>query len=178
MPLAITHKATADYVLIGAPRCVGPGLYKTELEIGSGTDRLADHVTGQHIGGMLLVEAARQFGIAAIETEYAANGEMSYGFAWNSLSVRFLSYAFPVPTELTVQLTRNENQTRRNQHSIALAFRIVQCGQVVAEVSIETTLLEKAVLSKLESRRGAQIAEKQLGGISERAPDAAQVATA
>jgi hypothetical protein len=163
-PIALTHKSSASCVLITSPEKVAPGRYRAQLITGGEHDRLADHVTGQHMGGMLLVEAARQLGIAALELEYAADdGLMRYGLAWGSLVARFLSYAFPTPTELEVVLEQLPAKSRKNQPTIELTFQLTQAGQSVAEMVMETSLIEKATLLKLEARRAQQVVEKLCG---------------
>lgn len=160
-PLALTHKLSADGVLISPPQKISAGRYRAELLTGVERDRLADHVTGQHMGGMLLVEAARQLGIAALELEYAADdGLMRYGLAWAGLVVRFLSYAFPTPTELEVVLEEDPAKSRKSQVGVTLTFRLVQAGLCIAEMVMETSLIEKSTLAKLEARRAQQTVDK------------------
>jgi A-factor biosynthesis hotdog domain len=83
-----THKRADEHVLITRLKPIGDHSYQCELYVNEVADRLSDHVTGQHFGGMLLVEAGRQACIAALEAEYGVDGEM--GLAWSDLSARFL----------------------------------------------------------------------------------------
>lgn len=157
-PLELTHKARPDCVLIATPVKIAERRYKTALVVGNAVDRLADHVTGHHLGGMLLTEAVRQLGIATVEMEYAVDGELPYGLAWGGLSARFLSYAFPVPTEITAQLT--ETSSRKNQLSVVVNFEVYQGGQAIAEMVMDSALMPKGTLKKLELRRAAQLIDK------------------
>jgi hypothetical protein len=176
--LAITHKAHRSCVLISEPERLAEGHYRAELILGGATDRLSDHVTGQHLGGMVVVEAARQLGIAAIELDYAKDGQMPYGIIWNYVSSRFLAYAFPIPTELSVKLWRDEARSRRNQVAVSLAFEVKQCDQLIAELSMETGLLDKATLRKIEAKRAAQTVDKLCRGVAELAEPALAAAAA
>lgn len=153
----LTHKAVAANILCSAPvRIPGTSSYRFWLQCASAMDRLADHTTGQHVNGMLLIEAARQAGTAAIEYHYLRNDERKWGFAWGRCDTRFLKFAFPVPTEMRVILPDIPEFSRQTQVPVTLTVVVEQGGSPVCEVLIEVTLIEHELLSKLEARKARQ----------------------
>jgi hypothetical protein len=53
-------------VLITAPQRIAQQTFRCELAVNDSQDRLSDHVTGEQIGGMLLMKVARQVTIASV----------------------------------------------------------------------------------------------------------------
>ena len=66
----LTHKVSEENALISPPRRLGPGLFEFDLVLSDAVDRLSGHVTGQHVGAIPLMKAARKAGIAVLEMEF------------------------------------------------------------------------------------------------------------
>ncbi|MEY4576544.1 MAG: hypothetical protein RL701_1247 [Pseudomonadota bacterium] len=159
----MTHKHSLENVLISEPVRVVDKVYRCEMVLDSQADRLSDHVTGLHLAGMLLVEAGRQFSIAVLELEYGAIGAGLGGLMWSDLEVRFLSYAFPVPTVLNLTLTEHAERARPGQPSVATRVEITQAGQAIAEVKMAAVLAQdRKLLQRLERRRAQTVIQKVL----------------
>ena len=157
-PLAVTHKRDTRNILISTPRKIGPLTYAMELVLDDSMDRLSDHVTGQHIGGMLLIEAARQAVIATVEAEYLASRAERFGFLWNSLHVDFMRFAFPLPTSMQVTL-REEQAEDRPQVTHVVVVEFTQGGHPVAKTELRIVLAEQRTLTVLETRAARRAIE-------------------
>jgi len=153
-PLALTHKRSRAAVLIGEPCRTGPRSYQYDFVMNDLQDRLSDHVTGQHIGAMVLMEAARQATIASIECEWIAAQARPQGFILESFNSRFHTYAFPLPT--TLQVRMDERERTDTQVAISLAIDFQQGGKCVSQMQLEVRLLQADVLDRIEMRRAAQ----------------------
>jgi len=153
-PLALTHKRSRAAVLIGAPHRTEPRCYEYGFIMNDMLDRLSDHVTGQHIGAIVLMEAARQATIASIECEWIAGQSVPQGFILESFNARFHTYVFPLPTTLRVRMDLREQTD--TQIGIALAIEFHQAGKCVSQMELDVRLLHSAVLNRIEIRRAAQ----------------------
>jgi hypothetical protein len=140
-PLGATHKHDSRFVLITEPRCVKPLVYEAELVVNELMDRLADHVTGRHVSGMILVEAARQAGIASVEIENAHREGPRMSFVLNSMTVRFTRFAFPLPATIRVRVGKEDG-----------FIEIIQANEVVCELEIQYRFLPEKVLAALEAK--------------------------
>lgn len=149
--LAVTHKRDAANVLISEPRRTRPRTYEMELLLNDGEDRLVDHVTGQHVSGMVLVEAARQAGIASAEIELLATRDKPFGFVWNGLRVDFARFAFPLPTRIEVTI-REEAAEGKSQPTYVADVEVVQAGQCVCTMAMTFGLLPASLLGALEAK--------------------------
>ena len=169
---ACTHKHTVDNVVIGTLERTAQRTYSCILLADTRADRLFDHITGQHLNGMLLIEAARQAGIAAIESEFvAAPGEKKWSLAWSRCDTRFFTYAFPVPTTLTVSFPKTDG-VDTGQVPLEFPVQIAQGGALVCEIRMEVTLLEASLAERLEGRRARDV----VSAILARCKDAARTA--
>jgi len=157
----LTHKRADEHVLIGCLKSLGDHSYECELDVNDVADRLSDHVTGQHLGGMLLVEAGRQACIAALECEYGVDGPMKWGLAWSGLSVHFQGYVYPVPARLVVSV-RETNPGEIKKRSVRVPIEITQAGKRVCELELTITLIEQHVLEGAEDRRARQVIDAVL----------------
>jgi hypothetical protein len=150
--LSKTHKRSCDNVLITELKSSGEHSYVCELNVADRTDRLSDHVTGEHIGGMILLEAGRQTMVAALESEYGVNGAMKWGLAWSDLKVRFLGYVYPLPVPISVSVIEAQIKSDTRME-VRVPVVMSQASKVVCEMDFVLTLVERAALSNLEHKR-------------------------
>ena len=157
-PLAITHKREVHHVLISAPRKIGPQLYSMDLIVDDTMDRLTDHVTGQHIGGMLLIEASRQAAIAVTELEHLASRPDRHGFIWSGLRVEFTRFCFPLPTEIHVALEERTVGDPSRPLYVA-SVEMLQAGQPIARMQMDFELLKSTTIERIEAKAAARAVE-------------------
>lgn len=158
-PAEQTHKKTLDHVLVSAPVQVLPRTYQFDLLVGDECDRLSDHVTGQHLGAMLLLEAARQAVIVTLEQEYSAGQKGKWGLILEKYNSQYTNYAFPLPTQLTVEVSESGKISKR-QIPVSLAMAFEQAGRTISHMSMDVLLYDTALLNKVEAR-GAREALSQ-----------------
>lgn len=169
-PRRLTHKALVDNILVTEPERVEELIYRSMLVVGDEEDRLLDHVTGQHLNGMLLIEAARQAGIAAIEKHYLENDARSWGFSWTRCDSQFLDLAFPVPTEIYSHLPHISDFESVNQAALPVPMTILQRSVKVAEVMMEVTVISRDLAGKLEKRRAKRCAAEVVSKYAQSVP--------
>jgi A-factor biosynthesis hotdog domain len=156
--LELTHKQHLKHVLVSQPEQMGSSRYTSDLIVDDAMDRLSDHVTGQHMGAMLLVEAARQASIAAIEQYCARADGKRWGLVLETMTCRFENYAFPVPTRLCVDIRDVEQSDSRRVLGIGVQFS--QAQQSICRIDFDVTLYRSDLLTRLEDRRSAQAADE------------------
>jgi hypothetical protein len=156
-PLALTHKHTDDHVLIGPARRIDHGAFMFDVVLTSTQDRLSDHVTGQHVSGMLLIEAGRQAAAVALETLHA-DKSVDYAATWSALRASFQSFAFPLPMTVHASVDSGDH-ARSNKLETRVAITIRQLDRTVAELEYEIPLTRMTLLKKLEQRAAARTIE-------------------
>lgn len=152
----LTHKQLSSFNLVTTPKRSAPGKYRFQFSCGDELDRLSDHVTGQHISAMLLLEAARQAIIVAVELEYPAPAGSKLGLVVDEYNSKFVSYAFPVPTKVDVEL--QEMGRTDNQISLLASARFSQSGQEVCLMQMSGGIYDQRLLTVLETKRARRAA--------------------
>ncbi|MCY4045091.1 MAG: AfsA-related hotdog domain-containing protein [Cellvibrionales bacterium] len=151
-PLELTHKVSDENVLISAPEKLEDHHYRFDLIITDKVDRLSDHVTGKHVGAMLLMEAARQATIVALESNYP---DESYGLTVRHFDSSFSHFLFPLPSNLDVKILEKESDNDKYFDVIVETY-FYQGGINVSKVVLDLCLSKKQDLRLLEGKKANQ----------------------
>jgi|ERR1035437_248861 hypothetical protein len=150
------HKHLRQNILITDPQECAPLRYFSHLVIDDECELMIDHTTGHHLQGMLLIEAARQSFLAATERYLLESKEKHY-FVINDLDVTFHKFAFPISTEIEIDVS-GVDRSRPDRLSATASIRFMQQGECVAAVRFAYT----AVLETKLQKREAEMAEQAL----------------
>lgn len=144
------HKWNRHNVLITHPQQVTSTHYSMLLSIDDACEIIADHVSGYHLQGMVFIEAARQAFLAVTEC-FLLPRENRYYFVINKLDTTYLRFAFPLPTDITLEIVEADS-SRTDRYSAKVVIRFYQNGECVSESRVEyAAILEEKLLSKEKS---------------------------
>src|SRR5581483_10314782 len=91
-------------VMLSAPVERAAGVYTASLCLDDACDDLADHLTGHHLQGAVLAEAARQMVLAVSEAFLLPEAKrLAMRFVTHAMEMTYHVYAFPL--DVRVQLT-------------------------------------------------------------------------
>lgn len=145
------HKHRPENSMLSIPRMVGLNVYEADVLVDDASELMADHSSGQHLQGMVLVEAARQMILAVTEEYYSENWGKPYSFIWNEIVVKYLAYAFPVKTLLVYRVKELvDPKKRRSGFSVDMEF--IQSGRIVCVSQSQFEVLEKQLVKKREHK--------------------------
>ncbi|WJV25514.1 MULTISPECIES: AfsA-related hotdog domain-containing protein [Pseudomonas] len=162
----LSHKRHRKNVLISIPDRTDEGVYTASLLLHAENELMLDHLTGQHVQGMVLLEACRQMFLAVTERfhldDYAPQKRY---FVLNEMSVRYTAFAFPLPAQIRYRLLHRK-QPRADRVEVQAQMEVWQDGKLVTEVDVafsvmdaerlgkrEATLAERAISSHVSSLR-------------------------
>jgi hypothetical protein len=157
--LSDTHKRSDENVLVSDPQRLGKLDYMFDLNLTDKVDRLSDHVTGKHVGAMLLMEAARQATIVALEYEYCKESEQKLSLILDRFNSKFDGYLFPLPA--TLHTTIEELKITDKTITVVVNTNVSQSGASIGDISLNVTLFNSEVLDKIEERK-SQTAVQEL----------------
>jgi len=158
-PLKLTHKHHADNVMISNPVDVGNFTYNMDLLLNDAQDRLLDHVTGTHVSGMVLIEAARQASIACVEVAYRLQEEsIPQGFLWNSINGTFTRFTFPVPSRIVLRLAELQSEDP-SCRPLASNVQFFQGGKEVCTMELGFELRPAEVINAIEAKTGSKLVQ-------------------
>ncbi|WP_444997190.1 AfsA-related hotdog domain-containing protein [Aliikangiella sp. IMCC44359] len=149
---SLVHKKNKKNVVVSNLCRLSERQYKATLLLDESCDEMADHVTGQHVQGTLLIEAARQFMMAVLETEAFGSDERGeYSYVLNEINVSYSRYLFPINAEMICSI---EELGFNNKSALvtSLSVEVCQNDDAVCVVSCKVTGYPKRKLAVIEAR--------------------------
>lgn len=162
---SLSHKHFPANTLISEPRQQAADLFEMHLMIDENCELMNDHQSGQHVQGMILIEAARQAIVAVTEAYLLPKNGIEYAFVLNNLSVSYSHYTFPVGAILRCNILE---QSVDNPKRLSFDAEIVveQCGQVVSKFMLAIGAMEKVRISKGENMQALKTQSNYLSYIA------------
>ena len=163
----LVHKKKKENILITPPEKKDFNSYMSRLIIQDSSELLCDHQTGQHIQGMILIEAARQTIIATSEKYLLKEAGVAVSdkyFTLTSLSVSFSSFVFPLPVNINLNvLSKKISEYGRFTCECLIVFE--QAGAEVVEISFSFGVYDRNYISKKEGEQASICHNKYLVSI-------------
>ena len=148
----LSHKHHSYNTLISDPEQLQDKRFMSYLMIDDACAEMSDHVTGQHIQGMVLVEAARQMTIAVTEKFFIADSHL-VGFTTDKLETVFQRYVFPVPCLMDYEIKAHRSLGNNARFNVVVGF--YQNDQLCTEVKYQFSTFDRAFLKQKESQLAA-----------------------
>ncbi|MDK2126680.1 AfsA-related hotdog domain-containing protein [Parachitinimonas caeni] len=149
------HKVKAENVLISMPRQRDELTYVSKLAIHDAAELLSDHMTGQHVQGMVLTEAARQMMLSVAELYLLLPEERNQRyFVLNEVSSRYHQFAFPIDTEVVLTVLSQERKAS-GALCVQISVRFMQQDVELAEVGIRYAAYDKHFIAEREHTMAA-----------------------
>jgi hypothetical protein len=160
---ATVHKHRAENVLLAGVRSPEAALCLADLRVHRDNELVLDHHTGEHVQGIVIIEAMRQICIAQFETAVRpALTTAGYAGVWKRIDMSFEDFLFPLPA--TVESRIEESDLARAHH---LKFRatatVRQHGRIVATAGIDYAMIRLERIDTLERRKADQATRAYLG---------------
>ncbi|HBM3184859.1 TPA: hypothetical protein LVM22_001124 [Klebsiella oxytoca] len=162
------HKHNQFNILIGPSHRTNENVYSLPLLIDERCELMSDHQTGQHIQGMIQIEACRQAFIAVTEEFYLKGGEQAYYYVINNMDTSFLHFLFPLPATLSYEVLEQDINTRRARFKANISVK--QNNIVCASVAVGFTVYPSDVISAKEATMANEATMAVLKSIHNSAP--------
>ncbi|MCG8273901.1 hypothetical protein MIC97_20675 [Aquamicrobium sp. NLF2-7] len=162
-PRSLTHKHQPYNSLISIPQEQPDGSFRANLLISTGNELISDHVTGQHVQGMVLVEACRQMFIAVSELCHMEHedGRRSY-VVFNKMEVAFKAFTFPIPAVIEYRAL-SCTSPRSDRMSITAQLNVMQNETVTTTLAVDYTLFNATRLQQKEVAMGIKAVKTYAG---------------
>ncbi|MEC3977521.1 AfsA-related hotdog domain-containing protein [Amycolatopsis sp. H20-H5] len=162
----VVHKHDVDNVLLARLRRTGAHVYAADIRVHGHNEMLADHQSGEHVQGMVIVEAARQLFLAAFESGYRDRWPLTnFYLVWNSVRLTFDNFLFPVPAQITCTVRELSIDKPDRQLDFELELELVQGGKRVAHGEIGFSAFNNEKIAVMERRKAEKAAKVHLGGL-------------
>jgi hypothetical protein len=144
----LVHKRCPENVMLADARRRGPLRLAARLNLSDMNELVLDHVTGQHVAGMVLIEASRQL-MQLTNHEFVVNDD-AHSFVLCSLAAAFEGYVFPLAVDMECSLTKVDD-SRPARREYATEVVISQGGAAKATVRAEYQIVRTRSLVRQEA---------------------------
>jgi len=110
---------------------------------------MSDHQTGQHVQGMILVEASRQAFIAVTEEFFMTVNRGNSYYVINNMNISFNNFMFPLPATIHYEVTEKDINDRRARFNAII--NVIQNGKLCSSMSVRFTVYPSEIISSKES---------------------------
>ncbi|MGW5877689.1 AfsA-related hotdog domain-containing protein [Nocardiopsis terrae] len=156
---AEAHKHREQNVLIADLGRRDDQLFQAALLLNADNELLLDHQTGQHVQGMVVVEAARQMFLAVTERYYTHRWPgRRYYFVIDSISTTFENFLFPLDAEI-LYLVQSADLDDPERLGFTARIDLHQAGRRAASTEVSFTAFDTARLKRVEHRRADRAVE-------------------
>ncbi len=160
-PRRLAHKHHPANTLVSEPRRISEDGFVLDLMIDEACEIMADHQTGEHVQGMVLLEAARQAFLAVTEAFFLPQDGTKFYFVINAMSARYERFVFPV--DALVRYTIREQDTDSPQRKrFAADIAVEQGGAVAAVFAVAFTVYEDARIAPKEAALAREALDRRL----------------
>lgn len=164
----VAHKHRESNVLLADLERVdgdvdGPVTFAASLRLHTENELLQDHQTGQHVQGIVIIEALRQMFIAVFEAAHGVRmAERDLFVVWDALEIRFTSFLFPLPARLTCRIVE-EDLTDPARMAFRVSMAVTQNERSVAEADVRFGVHDDERIRAIEDRRAGEAVSGLLG---------------
>lgn len=145
------HKHKPENVLISTPLKSDLDTFTSMLHIDDNCAETSDHITGQHIQGMVLMEAARQMFIGVTEMYYKSNSDINYYYIFNEIETNFNSFTFPIPVNIVYKTIEHRTSSSGNME-FRVSIDFFQNEKLVTNTKIAFSACRLDMAQKLETK--------------------------
>ncbi|KQU00381.1 AfsA-related hotdog domain-containing protein [Sanguibacter sp. Leaf3] len=156
-----SHKRRSQNVLVANLRSAGTLTTTADLRLENDNELLLDHQTGQHVQGMVVVEASRQMFLASTHCLRLIDGLQDPYFVIASMATEFHSFLFPLPASLRFETTEPD-RSRPESAGFVAVIEIEQNGVSVSTTRVGYTVFAGARIHQIESKKAEGAVNAQI----------------
>ena len=156
----ISHKRFEHNTLIGTPIRLAEKLFEIPVNIDERCELMGDHQTGQHVQGMILIEAFRQSFLAVTDYFFPLDCAGSSYFVINELNTEFHNFLFPLPAHISYEILEQDANERRARYRIRM--EVFQNGERCASSATSFTVYPAELLNCKEAELAHQVTQAMI----------------
>jgi hypothetical protein len=148
----LVHKKYEKNVLITTPSRNNENIFEAHLVIDESCAELSDHITGNHMQGGLLIEAARQTFMACTSylCEMAGREHDQIDYILKQIEVNYKQLLYPLPIRILLSITDLKALKNTGIHTCEVNVRFEQLGVTGVELICKGRGYDKLALEQQE----------------------------
>lgn len=147
----LAHKHQQANSMISVPRRLSHDSFEVDVLLDEQCAEMSDHVTGQHIQGMVLTEAARQTFLAVSEKFYLQDEPHSSYFVINTMDTEYLRFVFPLPMTILYEVLEHRVSERSQSQRFEVRMSVIQAQQTCCVIKTKFSTYPDALIAEKEA---------------------------
>jgi hypothetical protein len=143
----LTHKFKSCNTLISEPIQKSDEVFTSLLMIDECCAELSDHITGNHIQFMVLIESARQMVNAVTEKYYSSNAKI---YLANKIDTEFVNFVYPFQTKLIYKINEKKMKIDGNG-KMSIEIKFMQGSSVACIFNMQFTIMDRKFITSIEN---------------------------
>lgn len=165
----ITHKHVNSNILITEPSPKDDG-YFARLKIDESCDDIRDHLTGKHLPGMLLTEAARQMVLAVSEKFIVSPADIGHAtYITHKQTMEFKAFLFPIGVDIHAKIVKLRRTGKVNFQAV-IRIDFLQGSVYAVNSEFSFSGFDQRIIQQQETRQAMAAIERNLRQIPVEAP--------
>ena len=152
----LVHKHNIANSMISVPKKINGSRYQADVFIDDRCSDLEDHITGQHVPGMVIAEACRQMFLAVTEQYYLKSYEKEFYFVIRSNSIEYRRFVFPIDIKIDYEVLKFESK-KNGTHCFTVSMNVVQGDAICATVNYEFSTYDSEFIAAKEAAAAAEL---------------------
>jgi len=151
MPRAVrrlAHKMRAENICVSFPQRIAENQFELDLHFSAQNELFLDHMTGAHIQGMALTEAARQAFLTVTEEFFLKDSNDKWYFVTHHHNAEFKQFVFPFAAQLHYHI--QSHTVKNGRQSFEVKMEIHQAGLCCCSFDVSFTTFEATRLAQRE----------------------------
>jgi hypothetical protein len=149
--MSATHKHHEQNVMISEPEKIDEKSFTAHLMLDEHAALMRDHLTGEHVQGMVVMEAMRQMATATTELYLLPQERTTdFQFVFNAVETSFHQFVFPLDAQIDLKIKRCR-QTPDGNCRASVAVTVQQGGHCMLAVEMTFTAMKKEFVDHKES---------------------------
>jgi len=145
-----SHKHKQQNITVSLAQKLTDHSYKLALTFDGGNEFFQDHMTGQHIQGMAVIESMRQAFLAITEQFFLTDTNEGYYFVIHEMATRFERFVFPIEAQAHYHI--QEQRVKSGRYYARVKVTVEQGGNTCAISDIRFTAYNSVFIAEKESQ--------------------------
>jgi len=167
------HKAHSKNVMITKPKKILEHKFSSMLYISDNCEMLNDHVTGVHLQGLLIIEAARQKMISVIENFFLEK-KNNFNKRFTLININSIFIHFLLPASVKIISILNILSVKNNNLTAKINCDFIQNNTICATININFSVRDEKTVLRKESILAEHGYNKTQHSFTNKTPDTTQ----
>lgn len=158
--LESTHKHHVKNIMVSKSKKISETKFESYLMLDENCAEMSDHISGQHLQGMVMIEAARQM-INSLTEEHLLTEQQknNSSYVLNHMKTQFHDYIFPLEVKMVCELIKLR-RVPSGDFTTDTKISIFQSNELTMEIDLSYSVFNKEYIKEKEKNMAIRALKK------------------